>query len=185
MIKLKNAVLITHFNPPIQVKSQETLVVEMHFHRKNIMNFEYDGKTYTGTRQEIIESLKHDLRYNKQLWFGYNPDGILFFLGKEKFKITANFKYDVNDIKINLIQKALDKVPENQFKYDGTTYYGSKEENLKNIEIYLRNSFCLRNGNFCVGEERCGPQDDLFNFNLIALHEKLIKRALRKIKDEI
>ena len=90
MIELKNAVFITHFNPPIQVKFQETLVVEMHFHRKNIMNFEYGGKTYTGTRQEIIESLRIDLRYNKCLTFTYFLEKKkAFFLGEEEYRFTG------------------------------------------------------------------------------------------------
>ena len=179
MIKLKNA----HFNPPIQFKSGEILTVNMHFHSKNIMNFKYDGKIYTGTRQEIIESLKDDLKHC--LIFRFSIDEKRFSLGEEEYILFRHTNCNVNGIKTEMIQAALNKVPENFFIYDGSTYYGSKEKILKNIEKDLRNSFFLLCGDFCTGEERCGQRDHSFNLNLITLHENMIAQALRKIKNDI
>ena len=98
------------------------------------MKFKYNNKTYTGSRQEIIESLKHDLENNKEFWFGYNPSEILFFLGEERFKITIHSNYNADDIKISMIQAALGKVPKNYFTFNHKTYYGSKEVILEKIE---------------------------------------------------
>ncbi len=98
------------------------------------MNYKYDGKTYTGTREEIIESLKHDLEHKKTLTFKFALKRF-FYLGEEEWEIFGHGSLNVDAIKDRMICQALDKVPESYFAYDGKVYCGSKDQILKNIKI--------------------------------------------------
>ncbi len=151
------------------------------------MKYKYDGQTYVGSRKEIIESLKHDLENNKQLMFIFHKDEKIFCLGEEKYLLLRHCTFNVNFIKKHLIIRALEKVPENSFKYkyNHKIYYGSKEKILEKIEKDLRKDFMLRDGIFHVGGETHSPLRGLFPVDLILLCNQLIARALKKIENEI
>ncbi len=148
------------------------------------MKFTYDGTTYTGSREQIIESLKNDLE-NKKIFKLLNyPDRKCFRLGQEECLLSICSFSNIDAIRKRLINEALDKVPENYFKYYGQVYYGSKEQILKNIEKDLRSNFSVKGNTYYVGEEICIYVHNL-PMNLVLLHEELIAQALKRLENEI
>ncbi len=148
------------------------------------MKFKYNNQIYVGSREQIIESLKHDLEDNKRLTFDSNEK--TFRLGEEEYIILRPANFNVDSIKRIMVQAALDKIPENSFQYNGKTYYGNKEKILKNIEKDLRTDFKIISGVFHTGKESCSLSQ---HYNLVTdlfvLHKNLIKQALKKVENDI
>ena len=154
------------------------------------MNFTYNNAIYTGTREEIIESLKNDLEKISVVLM-YCPDGPctpkivnIFHLGEEDREVCNYGNFNVNAIKEKMIQKALAKVPENLFDYNGKTYYGSKEQILRDIEMILRNHFSIIGNTYYVGESTYTHTSNC-PLNLISLHEELIAKEIKRLEKEI
>ena len=71
--------------------------------------FTYNNKTYTGSKVQILESLKKDLEEQSML-FQFTEGEKVFILGKEKSSVWAHATFNLDIIKTTLIKEALDKV---------------------------------------------------------------------------
>ncbi len=76
----------------------------------------YDGKTYNGTRKQILEALRYDLENHNLLVLKYHKNEIYFYLGEEEYIITKQQiqihpVFNVYRIKETMILEALNKIP--------------------------------------------------------------------------
>ncbi len=107
------------------------------------MIFKYDGKTFTGSRQEIIESLTQFL---KESSLEYCSEGD-FSLCEESVHLHAK-QYILDSVKNSLIKKAIAKVPKHEIA----------------IHTHTLLNYLLIDG------EQIASQSKWFTFNQILIH---------------
>ncbi len=113
------------------------------------MLYNYNGTTYTGSREEIIESLRLDLE-DADLVLKYQKSRKSLHLGKEEFWIDGYKSFSINYIRINLINLAIAKVPNDNYE----------------ITMHRCNSTYF----LMVDGEELASQDSQFTFNQILEH---------------
>ncbi len=76
------------------------------------MKFKYYGKTFTGSRQEIIESLKAYLDEISQPFLTFNRLSSTFYLGEEEYLLSESDEFNVDAIRRTMVQDAIAKIPQ-------------------------------------------------------------------------
>ncbi len=75
------------------------------------MKFKYYGRTFTGSREEIIESLKTRFTEISQPFLTFNRLSSTFRLGEEEYLLSESEEFNVDAIRRTMVQDAIAKVP--------------------------------------------------------------------------